>query len=233
MSSADGASLVAAAVRAAILAKAPRRTVAAVAAAVAGAFVHRSPAQRPAPTPRAPTGRQAATPPAPGDSPEELLQALRAERQAQRRRKKERRRANRVLRAGTNDAGDDRAVHSASVKASDVRVDTGHPIAKRGFGGAGRTPAMLDAPCEEPPCKVPRAAVSDVVSDEGTLPSVDSQCGADRCFSVASETGMDETSALLTAAAGSGAANQAANAAARAVDPGAGKRARRRAKTKL
>lgn len=93
MPAADGPAFVAAAVSAAVRAKAPRRTIQAVAAAVAGVFVH-------PPTVRA-TPRTSAAEPAraqgrasemDGD-PTELLNTLRAARAAQRRRKKERRRA--------------------------------------------------------------------------------------------------------------------------------------------
>ena len=74
----DGPALLAAAVRAAVLAKAPRRTVQSVAAAVAGVLV------RPAPLPATPAtvpgkaaGRQCATDLNAGDaSPEALLEAF-------------------------------------------------------------------------------------------------------------------------------------------------------------
>lgn len=89
----DGPAFVAAAVRAACLAHAPRRTVQAVAAAVAGVFAH-PPAARAAPPTVAevPTRAHRAAEPAEGKTPEELLEALRSARVAQRRRKKERRR---------------------------------------------------------------------------------------------------------------------------------------------
>ena len=92
----DGPALLAAAVRAACLAKAPRRTVQAVAAAVTGVLARPSTAAAeqatatgmPARSQRAATHEQDAAP-----SPEELQNSLRAVRTAQRRRKKERRRA--------------------------------------------------------------------------------------------------------------------------------------------
>lgn len=94
----DGAAaLVAAAVRAAVLAKAPRRTVSAVAASVVSALGRPAAAtQRPAA--QVPTGAQRAAAAsfaesAGGPSPEELLAALRSARAAQRRRKKQRRKA--------------------------------------------------------------------------------------------------------------------------------------------
>ena len=93
---ADGAAFVAAAVRAAVLAKAPRRTVQAVAAAVAGVFV-RPVVAKAARGQAAPVSQDAQCTSAqpPGDaSAEVLLEALRAARSAQRRRKKERRKAN-------------------------------------------------------------------------------------------------------------------------------------------
>lgn len=92
----DGAALLAAAVRAAVLAKAPRRTVQAVASAVAGVVFGRSAAGEAstAAAARVPAGPQrAAASDATGASALELLEALRAARSAQRRGKKERRKA--------------------------------------------------------------------------------------------------------------------------------------------
>jgi hypothetical protein len=91
---ADGPALLAAAVRAACLAKAPRRTIQAVAAAVAGVLAR--PATMAA-TPREASSARAgdmrnAADAGNGFPPEELLAALRAARSAQRRRKKVRRR---------------------------------------------------------------------------------------------------------------------------------------------
>lgn len=89
--------MVAAAVRAAILAKAPRRTVSAVAAAVVGALGRPAAAEatrRPAASATSGAQRNGAAeapPESAGGSPEELLAALRAARAAQRRRKKLRR----------------------------------------------------------------------------------------------------------------------------------------------
>lgn len=98
--SADGAAaLVAAAVRAAVLAKAPRRTVAAVAAAVASALGRlQTVAAAPQSGVKVPTGAKSAAAAAPAESadvpsPEEMLAALRSARAAQRRRRKQRRRA--------------------------------------------------------------------------------------------------------------------------------------------
>lgn len=91
----DGACLLAAAIRAAILAKAPRRTVQAVAAAVTGVLRSATAEATPAQTSRVPAGakRTAAAETSSSKSADELLQALRAARAAQRRRKKERRKA--------------------------------------------------------------------------------------------------------------------------------------------
>jgi hypothetical protein len=87
----DGAAMLAAAVRAAVLAKAPRRTVQAVAAAVAGVFARPDATQRPAAS--VPAGSHCAAKETGHDaSAEELLAALRSARNAQRRKKKERRR---------------------------------------------------------------------------------------------------------------------------------------------
>ena len=92
-SAADGASLVAAAVQAAIRERAPRRTVAAVAAAVSGTVL--SAAARPfAPaTMHKERAQDAQGKAEESDDPGPLLEKLRAVRRAQRQRKKEKRRA--------------------------------------------------------------------------------------------------------------------------------------------
>ena len=90
---ADGAALIAAAVRAADLAKASRRTVAAVAGAVASAM---APAQHR--RPREPAEAVVQTSEI-GSSPEELLASLRAARAAQRRKNKLRRREAKACRS--------------------------------------------------------------------------------------------------------------------------------------
>lgn len=104
--SADGPALLAAAVRAACLAKAPRRTVQAVAAAVAGVLV------RPATSGDAPSvvnaGRvrsefsHGRNPGGSDTSPEVLLEKLRAARREQRQRKKNNRRAAKAQAAAAN-----------------------------------------------------------------------------------------------------------------------------------
>jgi len=103
--SADGAALIAAAVQAAIHAKAPRRTVAAVAAAVASAFA------RPVKASAAPTAggprSDGAVPMVvqeAGSSAEEMLESLREHRRAQRKAKKERRRAAKAARRADQEA---------------------------------------------------------------------------------------------------------------------------------
>ena len=95
MATSHGAELVSAAVRSAILAKAPRRTVAAVAASVTSALLGATKAAQPRPTAGEPTRTQNPTEQsAEGDaSPEALLTALRDARRAQRKRKKVRKRA--------------------------------------------------------------------------------------------------------------------------------------------
>jgi hypothetical protein len=86
----DGAALLAAAVRAAVQAKAPRRTVQAVAAAVTGVLL-RLPADA---VPHPDSRRQPDAPVQTADAgdPVQLLASLRAARRSQRQRKKERRR---------------------------------------------------------------------------------------------------------------------------------------------
>jgi len=162
MPDADGAALVAAAVRSAILAKAPRRTVAAVAAAVACALV-RGPTK--AATPRPDAGARARAPQDAGpevaaDDAPALLAALRSARCSQRRRKRERRRA------GKEAAG-------PATSGTEVTAPAGGDL-----GGDCLTPAPIsgEAPClavavtprrspsprplddlrSEPPCKVAR-----------------------------------------------------------------------------
>jgi len=91
----NGASLLAAAIRSACLAKAPRRTVQAVASAVTGVLVRQEAvgavpglsARVPAESQRTAVFKEEET------SPEELLQTLRAVRSARRKRKKEKRKA--------------------------------------------------------------------------------------------------------------------------------------------
>ena len=90
--SVDGAALLAAAVRAACQAKAPRRTIQAVAAAVTGVLVRPMAEAVPRPRSEVPAGAQGAPVPAPAEDPAVLVDTLRAARRAQRARKKARRR---------------------------------------------------------------------------------------------------------------------------------------------
>ncbi|CAE8671775.1 unnamed protein product [Polarella glacialis] len=103
----DGPALLAAAVRAACLAKAPRRTTQAVAAAVAGVILRPPTAAAvPGPTSAAPAGPQRAAEGAGDASPEALLAALRSARAGQRKRKKERRKAAKFAAPTGEDAED-------------------------------------------------------------------------------------------------------------------------------
>jgi len=177
MSAADGPALVAAAIRASIQSKAPRRTVAAVAAAVASVF--RRPLAARATPPTGPVEMPTDTQRAPGaghdDSPEELLTALRTARRAQRRRKKARRR---VARAGTGANAEDppqtsalacpREQQTESASGAPAASDGEHlhlALTSGGGSGLGATPALLpaDAPTTDQP---PRAMES------GTLQQV-------------------------------------------------------------
>ncbi|CAK0843372.1 unnamed protein product [Prorocentrum cordatum] len=90
--SVDGAALLAAAVRAACQAKAPRRTVQAVAAAVTGVLVRPMAEAVPRQRSEVPAGVHGAPVPAPAEDPAVLVDTLRAARRAQRARKKVRRR---------------------------------------------------------------------------------------------------------------------------------------------
>ena len=99
MASSELAALLGAAVRAAVLAKAPRRTVSAVAAAVTGALLQGKPGLTPTGSRAGAASKRAATPscdvspetPASTVQPEQLIAALREARRAQRHRKKVRR----------------------------------------------------------------------------------------------------------------------------------------------
>eukprot|EP00928_Gymnodinium_smaydae_P092396 TRINITY_DN7626_c0_g1_i4.p1 TRINITY_DN7626_c0_g1~~TRINITY_DN7626_c0_g1_i4.p1 ORF type:complete len:199 (+),score=17.91 TRINITY_DN7626_c0_g1_i4:298-894(+) len=121
MSAADGPAFLAAAVSAAIRAKAPRRTVQAVAAAVASVFV------RPATTRATPRTRAAEPAGAQGRACEEdgdaavLLDTLRAARSAQRRRKKERRRAAKA--AAASESRDLQGAADQDVGTGEAHVD--------------------------------------------------------------------------------------------------------------
>ena len=154
MSSSDGASLVAAAVRAAILAKAPRRTVQAVAAAVTGAVVHR-PLSRHRTASRVPAEEPAWPPTAAGGlSSDELLAALRADRQVKRRKKKERRRANRALRTNGVKAEDGASGDDANGTAR-FDVETADDLMPCP-GGGGEVLSETVSSLEEPAWKARR-----------------------------------------------------------------------------
>lgn len=156
MSLHEGPALVAAAIRAAILARAPRRTVAAVAAAMVGAL-HRPAAQPPPPSAREPAETQFDTTAGlAGASPEVLVDALREARAAKRRKKKERRRANRSSREGTGkDEG--QAFTENALRCHDVAtaVVTSRP-------GGGSDGPSCGSPPREPPCKIPRVDIRGV-----------------------------------------------------------------------
>ena len=128
---ADATALLAAAVRAAILAKAPRRTVAAVAVAVAGVLVRPTACAAPTPGATRPASTQGATEhPLAGTSPEELVNAIRLARRAQRRRKTERRQATKATAATSR---------SAAFSATAATGSTAQgPAAPDGGGHGGR-----------------------------------------------------------------------------------------------
>jgi len=99
---AHGASLVAAAVQAAIREGAPRRTVAAVAAAAVGALA--SATARTTATARDARTQDAPSPTADANDPAQLLEKLRAVRRAQRKRKSENKRHRRQAKQAASDA---------------------------------------------------------------------------------------------------------------------------------
>ena len=97
----ERAALLSAAVRAACLAKAPRRTIQAVASAVAGVLLRPCTASKHEMDPDVrPSTQRANSAPVDGCSAEELLAALREKRSAQRARKKACRKAAKIARAG-------------------------------------------------------------------------------------------------------------------------------------
>lgn len=126
MASVDGPAFVAAAVRAACLAKAPRRTVQAVVAADTGVFAH--PSLHAAP--RAGDGGQAKTlskaaAAATGASPEQLVAALQAARRARRQRRK----GNKKIKAK---AKADAAVLSGTLRAGAFAEQSGDELSSLG-----------------------------------------------------------------------------------------------------
>ena len=153
---ADGPALLGAAVRAACLAKAPRRTIQAVAAAVAGVLVRPGlPVATPGPSgSKLPcetgTARECTT------DPSDLLEALRASRRAQRKRKKQRRRNARAsiseaVVAPTEDE-DDPAADAGLAVAAEVTTNKGvqfasavSPSAKHGVLPRHPHPDQLQA----------------------------------------------------------------------------------------
>ena len=121
MASADGSSLIAAAIRAAILAKAPRRTVQAIAAAVTSVLVHQTadacPKTKDEDHVRSSNASNAKLP---GVSAEEHVEALRAARSARRRRKRANKRGRAVA---AHAAASDAAAEAPTIGiAGDVAV---------------------------------------------------------------------------------------------------------------
>lgn len=141
--SADGACLMAAAVRAAVLANAPRRTVQAVASAVAGVLMRYATAATPeqAPAARAGSQRTAAAAESGDKSADELLHALRAARSAQRRRKKERRHAGKVTARAAAAETDDQLRQATPIQEEEKALVPAGGI----LGGGGLTPALAVA----------------------------------------------------------------------------------------
>jgi len=130
----DGPPLLAAAVRAAILAKAPRRTVSSMAAAMVCALHGKRP-----PTTQQPRAQAEAVGTEleglGGASPEALLQALRATRSQQRKRKKMRGKANRAAREAAAMNVDDGQASPQPVP--DIVPTSAGDDQEPGDGGAG------------------------------------------------------------------------------------------------
>jgi len=155
MSLHHGPSLVAAAVRAAILAKAPRRTVAAVAAAMASAL-HKPVAQPPPPSYREQTGAQSTTAaPPPGALLEVFTEAVRKALAEQRRKKKDRRRAKCSNREGAGrDVG--QPLTTVAPRRHDEVTADGTPCP-----GGGGAEAPSAGTCAQRPPKLHRTANED------------------------------------------------------------------------
>jgi len=140
--------LVSAAVRAAILAKAPRRTVSAVAAAVVSAFVGATAKAATQPqVARQPAGTQKAAESGDAGDAATLLAALRSARASQRRRKKERRRAAKEV--ATAQAHEE----EAGMPAGDAP------------GGGGQTPACAAAEALEVELTRPTPSAPDGIAE--------------------------------------------------------------------
>ena len=163
----DGPALLAAAVRAACLARAPRRTVQAVASAVAGVLARPVTAgAAAAPSTKAPPSTQrTAAPGSEGASPEELLTTLRAERTVRRRRKKALRRAakGRAAEAGNEGQQEEpsqsklpkteltsRGGQAATPEAQGQRGDAAPPASSARESGPRRALPTQDGPIQSP-----------------------------------------------------------------------------------
>ena len=172
MAPADGAALMAAAVRAAVLAKAPRRTIQAIAAAVASALVHPHKAPPPRTAPREPAGTPDMSQAVPKEtSPEALLAALQAARKEQRRRKKERRRTNRLQKTGGTDTSDDRVVAMVEGSAGKRRKESENSAASPRAGVSGTQLALQSgSPILEQPKNHQKTGSSEELAPVPPLP---------------------------------------------------------------
>ena len=133
---ADGGALLAAAVRAAILAKAPRRTVQAVAVAVAGVILRPPATAAPEPVVSERAGNQRAASAFASDcaSAEVRLEQLREARRARRKRKKERRRARSEVADTVDKEGD--VEMAAGAPAEPASASSAAEMLPRGCGSA-------------------------------------------------------------------------------------------------
>ena len=167
MASADGSSLIAAAIRAAILAKAPRRTVQAIAAAVTSVLVHQiadaCPKTKDADHVRSSNASNAKLS---GVSAEEHVEALRAARSARRRRK----RANKRARSLDAEAAASAAVAEGPVTSSGFEAPTINTVrdvatASESYGPASITPGSASS--RAPPAAA-QTAHADGASENST-----------------------------------------------------------------
>ena len=167
MASVDGSSLLAAAIRAAILAKAPRRTVQAIAAAVTSVLVHQiadaCPKTKDADHVRSSNASNAKLS---GVSAEEHVEALRAARSARRRRK----RANKRARSLDAEAAASAAVAEGPVTSSGFEAPTINTVrdvatASESYGPASITPGSASS--RAPPAAA-QTAHADGASENST-----------------------------------------------------------------
>ena len=138
----DGAALLAVAIKTAISAKAPRRTIQAIAAAVTAVILRPETAASPGLDPGVPTE-------IPGTSEEVLMQRLRQARAARRKAKRQQRRANKATAAAT-----DPGLSSDKVVASTATTQISDATAPLAFVSCGKRQTAANGDAEMTTCLV-------------------------------------------------------------------------------